>query len=59
MGIEFHQNLIGTIISRAIKSIVSWYPGYEPMPNLAANFGWAKGTASHHLRINSQWHSQS
>ena len=39
---------------RARKSIVSWYPGYQPMSNLAANFGWAKGTASHHLRINSQ-----
>ena len=41
-------------ITRARKSIVSWYPGYQPMSNLAANFGWAKGTASHHLRINSQ-----
>ena len=39
---------------RARKSMVSWYPGYQPMSNLAANFGWAKGTDSHHLRINSQ-----
>ena len=39
---------------RARKSMVSWYPGYQPMSNLAANFGWAEGTDSHHLRINSQ-----
>ena len=26
------------------------------MSNLAANFGWAEGTTSHQLRINSQWH---
>ena len=31
-----------------------WYPGYQPMSILAANFGWAEGTDSHHLRINSQ-----
>ena len=39
---------------RARKSMVSWYPGYQPMSILAANFGWAEGTDSHHLRINSQ-----
>ena len=33
---------------RGRKSIVSWYPGYQPNSNLAANFGWAKGSASHH-----------
>ena len=36
------------------KSIVSWYPAYQPMSNLAANFGWAEGTTSNQLRINSQ-----
>ena len=41
-------------VPRARKSMVSWYPGYQPMSNLAANFGWAEGTDSHHLRINSQ-----
>ena len=32
--------------SRARKSIVSWYPSYQPMSNLAANCGWAKGTSN-------------
>ena len=45
---------VNTKIGRARKSMVSWYPGYQPMSNLAANFGWAKGTDSHNLRINSQ-----
>ena len=27
------------ITGRARKSIVSWYPGYQPISNLAANFG--------------------
>ena len=40
--------------ARARKSMVSWYPGYQPMSNLAANIGWAEGTTSHPLRINSQ-----
>ena len=40
--------------SRARKSIVSWYPGYQPMSNLAANFGWANGTVSHQGILNSQ-----
>ena len=38
----------------ARKSMVYWYPGYQPMLNLAANFGWPEGTATHQVRINSQ-----
>ena len=35
--------------------MVSWYPGYQPMSNLTANFGWAKGTVSHQgTVVNSQ-----
>jgi len=30
------------------------YPGYQPMSNVAANFGWTEDTDSHHLRKNSQ-----
>ena len=35
--------------------MVSWYSGYQPMSNLTANFGWAKGTVSHQgTVVNSQ-----
>ena len=39
-----------SLFIRARKRMVSWYPGYQPMSNLAANFG----TTGHQLRINSQ-----
>ena len=39
---------------RGRKSMVSWYPGYQPNSNLAAKFGWVEGLASHHMRVNSQ-----
>ena len=39
---------------RGRKSIESWYPGYQTNSNLEANIGRAEGSASHHLRVNSQ-----
>ena len=39
---------------RGRKSMVSWYTGYQPNSNLAANHGWEEGSASHHLRLNTQ-----
>ena len=44
-----YQQVINSNMGRVRKSMVSWYPGYQPIPNLAANFWLA-----HQLRVNSQ-----
>ena len=51
----YAQLCIRPVLALARESIVCWYPGYQPMSNLAANYGWAEGTASQNLRIITGW----
>ena len=32
------EGCMGGLVDRVRKSMVSWYPGYQPISNLAANF---------------------
>ena len=46
--IEFLMLWVGGGVGyRDRKSVVSWYPCYQPISDLAANFGWDDGFASH------------
>ena len=56
----YHAIVFYTLLTRARKSIVSCYPGYQPTSNLAANSGWAEGTdwangtVNHEGKVNSR-----
>ena len=44
----------GNLLNRAKKSIVSWYPGYQPISNFADKFGLGINPSQPPLRVNSQ-----
>ena len=46
------QLCLGALAPRARKSIVSWYPGYQPFSNLAANFRLGRKPSQTPLRSN-------
>ena len=49
---QFKLGLVKNQTTEARKSIISWYPGYQPISNLTDNYCWREGSTSHHLRVN-------